>query len=255
MIRLFDNKYVDVGWACWTTTIADSMWREVIADKPVKISPAKFVQGDVRYCPAFNNYYKNTYAITMPFDISLVKFENKIRLNPKTTIHCHPSKLDSIITIVDNDAEDRVTVQIQLNNVFISDTPHTIIETMPPVLHGCKEEIIYTNGRFDCHAWQRPLQFGFQIPKETLDQMDDETSIDFKKDEVVMYVRINTPNDKAVKLYAMDHEDIEHMSKYALRNVTLPTMIRRFNFAQVIERVRNRRPKKFLRNKQYDKGD
>lgn len=254
VIRLF-NKFVDIGWACWTTTITDSMWREVVADKPAKLSPAKYIQGDVRYCPAFNNYYKNTYVITMPFDISLVKIGDKIRLNPKTSIHCAPNKLDSIITIVDADAIDSVTIQIQLNNTFVSDTPYTTLETMPPILHGCNEEIIYTNGRLDIHAWQRPLQFGFQIPAKTLDKMDEETCIEFKKGEVVQYVRINTPNDKPTKLYAMDHDDIEHMSKYALRNVTLPTMIKRFNFAEVIERVRSRRPKKFLRNKQYDKGD
>ena len=190
------NKYVDIGWACWTSTIKDSQWRELIADKPVKVSPAKFIQGDVRYCPAFNNYYKNTYAVKMPFTISLMKLGGKIRLSPHTNLHMSEAQLDGIITIVDSDSEDRVTIQIQLNNTFVSDTPHTILETLPPILHGCREEIIYTNGRFDCHAWQRPVQFGFQIPKETLDAMNEEDVLEFAKDEVVMYVRLNTPNDK-----------------------------------------------------------
>jgi hypothetical protein len=79
-----------------------------------------------------------------------------------------------------------------------------------------------------------------------------ENIISFKKDDVVMYVRFNTPKKQSVKLYTMDADDVENLTKHVNRNMSLPNMIRNFNFAEVIDRVRYRRPKKFLRNKKYD---
>ena len=254
MIRLFD-KTVDIGWASWSRSIHNSHWREVLVDKPEKVLAQKLVQGDVRYCPAFGAFYKNVYAIKMPFNLNLIKRNNKVVLGPHSNINVPDNELESFITIVHQDAQDRTSIQVMLNNTFVSDTPYTIVETLPPILHGCREEIIYLNGRMDCHAWQRPLQFGFQLSKENIDKMNEDDSIILQKGEVVMYVRFITPKDQPVKLYTMDMDDIERMSKYAQRNISLPFMMRRFNFAEVIDRVRYRRPKKFLRNKKYDRGE
>lgn len=255
MIRLFDKRVVDIGWASWSKSITASQWREVLQAKPERVIAQKLVQGDVRYCPAFGAFYKNVYAIRMPFRIDLQMMGGRLRLGPHSQFNMPEHQLDQILTIIDSDSEDRYTVQIMLNNTFVSDTPYTIVETLPPILHGAREEIRYMNGKLDCHAWQRPLQFGFQIPKETLDAMGEDGVISFEKDEVVMYVRFHTPKDQNVKIYSMDLDDIEQMSKFAYRNISLPQMIRRFNFAEVIDRVRYRRPKKFLRNKKYDKGE
>jgi len=58
VIRLFKPKHIDVGWTCWTSSLRDSNWRETVTDRPKKVSGPKLAQGDVRYCPAFNNFYK-----------------------------------------------------------------------------------------------------------------------------------------------------------------------------------------------------
>ena len=248
---------VDIGWASWSKSIHDSRWREVVNDTPKKLIAPKHVEGDVRFCPAFNAYWKNTYEIRMPFDISISKIDGKIRLGPTPNVQINNGSVDmtSILTIQERDEGmvDRVTVQVMLNNTFVSDTPYVMIETMPPILHGCREEIRYMNGRFDCHAWQRPVQLGFQIPKETMDAMNDDDSIVFSKDEVVMYVRFITPNDAPVKMHTMSPEDIEVLSKYADRNVTTPLKIKNFNLREIINRVRYRRPKNFIKDKTYGK--
>jgi hypothetical protein len=248
VIRLF-NKQIDIGWTCYSQSASEGRWREAIQDRPKKISAPKEVQGDIRYCPAFNNFYKNVYVIRCPFDIHLAAVDGKIVYVPTTNL---TAPEHSIISIVDEDAEDAVSVQIFANNTFVSDTPYTVVETLPPLLHGAREEIRYLNGRFDCHAWQRPVQFGFQIPRKTIDQMTLDDGLVFAKDEVIMYVRINTPNDETTKLHTMSFEDVQVMSDYTYRNISVPVNIRKLNFKNIIDRVRYRRPKKFLRNKNYD---
>ena len=75
---------VDIGWASWSRSIHDSRWREVVNDTPKKLIAPKHVEGDVRFCPAFNAYWKNTYEIRMPFDICISKIET---LNAQILIH------------------------------------------------------------------------------------------------------------------------------------------------------------------------
>lgn len=248
---------IDIGWASWSRSIHDSRWREVVVDTPKKLLAPKLVEGDVRFCPAFNAYWKNTYEIKMPYDVTISKMSGKIRLGATPNLQFGPGGLDpSSIAIIQDKNEgmiDRVTIQVMLNNTFVSDTPHVMIETMPPILHGCREEIRYMNGRFDCHAWQRPVQLGFQIPKETIDAMNDDDSIVFSKDEVVMYVRFITPNDAPVKMHTMSPDDIEVLSQYADRNVSTPLKMKNFNLKEIINRVRYRRPKKFIMDKSYGK--
>jgi hypothetical protein len=257
VIRLF-NRTVDIGWASWSRSIHDSRWREVVQQTPTKLIAPKYAEGDVRFCPAFNAYWKNTYEIRMPFDISIAKIDGKIRLGPTPNLQTNKHgglDMASLVTIQDSKEGmvDRVTIQVMLNNTFVSDTPYVMIETMPPILHGCREEIRYMNGRFDCHAWQRPVQLGFQIPKETIDVMNEDDSIIFSKDEVVMYVRFITPNDAPVKMHIMSPDDVEVLSTYADRNITTPFKIKNFNLKEIVDRVRYRRPKQFIRDKTYGK--
>lgn len=226
---------------------------------PERVIPKKEVEGTTNYCPAFNDFYKNTFAVKMPFDVNIAKINEKVRLGVNPKLQIQPGAMEALLVVEDAEHEgmkDQVMVQIMLNNTFVSDTPHTTIETLPPILHGVREEIKYINGRFDCHAWQRPLQLGFHIPKETLDAMNHDDSILFKKGEVVQYVRFNTPNGEPVKMYNLDKDDVALVSEYVARNTSIAQHLKNFNFKEVIDRVRQRRPKKFVRNKNYDpKGE
>ena len=135
--------------------------------------------------------------------------------------------------------------------MFVSDKPYTTIETFPPILHRVRNDIIYLNGRFDCHAWQRPVHFGFRITKEVFDEMKPTDKIIFNQDEVVMYVRLNTPDNSEVKLYQLSPDDEKDLMKYVNRNVNLISYVSLMDFRTIWNRVRNRRPNKFLRDLNY----
>lgn len=220
---------------------------DLVTDKPQKVVAQKITHGTINYCPGYGNFYKNVYAIKMPFEVILTRNGTDLVVDMTTQLVLEKFKQQ----VKFERDEHGWNCQICLNNLFVSDTPNTIMETLPPILHGLREELIYLNGRFDCHAWQRPVHFGFRITNEVFNQMDHDSSIIFKKDEVVMYVRFNTPDGSGTEVHQFSEEDLKVVSDYVNRNTRITQHIRFAKFAEIIKRVRNRRPKKFLRDLTY----
>tara|TARA_Y100000004_G_scaffold29662_1_gene30713 strand:- start:966 stop:1727 length:762 start_codon:yes stop_codon:yes gene_type:complete len=241
---LAGNK-VPIGWS---PSLIEHSFLDALSDRPEKVVAQKLVAGGITYCPAFASYYKNVFAIKMPFKVIFNKLGG--RLSTDMSPNIAQGNKHSIFSIEED--PKGVAIQILLSNLFISDKPYTIIETMPPILHGCREEITYMNGRFDCHAWQRPLHFGFRISKEVLDKLSEDDSIVFEKGEVVMYVRFTTPDDRSVTMHQISPTDLDVVRKYTARNVNLNAYVSLMNYKEIFNRVRYRRPKKFLRDLNYD---
>lgn len=238
----------NIGWTPYDDGIEDSHWRDTVVDKPERLNTKPLIGGGIKYCPAFRDFWKNTFIVRMPFDLSIVKIGSTLALGPSNTVH-HIKLPEAFVSIEQDDTG--ANIQVMLNNMFVSDEPNTIVETLPPILHGCRDEIIYLNGKFDCYAWQRPLQFGFRITKEVMDKMTPETGISLDKGEAVMYIRFNTANDTVAKLHQLNREDAKQLSEYVNRNTQLVRFMQNFSFKEIINRVRNRRPKKFLRTLHY----
>ena len=236
-----------IGWSVSLTDLENTYFLDAVSDKPEKIVAQKLVAGGITYCPAFAGYYKNVFAIKMPFTIILNKLDGKLSAESSPNISMDKKHIVRI------DKDDLgYNVQILLNNLFVSDKPYTTIETMPPILHGCKEEIVYLNGKFDIHAWQRPLHFGFRIDQSVFEKLDHDTSIIFDKGSVVQYVRINTPDDKSVTLHQFSPDDLKEVSMFVNRNTGLNSKLHLMNYKEIWNRVRYRRPTKFLRDLKYD---
>jgi hypothetical protein len=239
---------INIGWTPYDPGIEDSFWRDTVLDKPERLNTKPLIDGGLKYCPAFRDFWKNTFVVRMPFDMSIVKIGPSLVMGPSNNIHAN--KLPESFLSIERD-DTGVNAQVMLNNMFVSDVPHTMIETLPPILHGCRDEIVYLNGKFDCHAWQRPLQFGFRIPQAIVDEMTPENGISLDKGEPVMYIRFSTVNDDTVKLHQLNAEDVEQLSQYVHRNTQLPRFMHSFSFKEIINRVRNRRPTKFVRTLHY----
>lgn len=245
-IRCYHMSKVKVGWS---PRLCDehSKVMDLLTDKPEKLKLRDRVSGNVTYCPAVNKFTSNTFALKMPYSIVINKVDGKLNLlnSPNLTTH----KVNEKVKFEYDDYG--VNCQIHLNNLFVSDTPNTIIETLPPMLHACREEIQYLCGEYDCHAWQRPLHFGFRISNETIEKLNADDCIVFDKGEVVMYVRFKTPKNQSVELKQFDDDDLEIVTKYVYRNISITDHVHFFNLKSILNRVRNRRPKKFLRNERY----
>ena len=66
-----------------------------------------------------------------------------------------------------------------------------------------------------------------------------------------MYVRLNTSDNSEVKLYQLSPDDEKDLMKYVNRNVNLISYVSLMDFRKIWNRVRNRRPNKFLRDLNY----
>ena len=234
-------RKIKIGWSPKLADVPDTAYLELITDTPEKVVAQKMTAGTINWCPAYAHYYKNVYAIKFPYTVYINKVAGELSMESSPDIRDTAGKYK-----FEGDAEG-YNCQISLCNLFVSDTPYTIMETMPPILHGLREELIYLNGRYDIHAWQRPVHFAFRIPKATFEQMDADNSIIFNKGEVAMYVRFNTPNDEKVEIQQFTDDELRAVCEYSRRNTSITSHISKFSLTDVINRVRFRRPKKFLR--------
>ena len=246
------GKKTLIGWSPYLSNYnyEDTRYLEVLTDKPRNVNPIEYVSGDIMYCPALCALYKNVYAIKLPYKIILTT-DIYGKLTAETTPDMVKNNIKKIVNITKTDRG--YNVQILCQNLFVSDKPYTILETLPPILHGCRNEITYLNGAFDCHAWQRPIQFSFFVSDSIINSNMKNNSIVFDKGEVVMYVKFNTSNDSVTELHQLSPKDVDGISKHILRNMSINENIKGFNFIEIINRVRYRRPKKFLTELNYGK--
>ena len=239
------NNETPIGWS---VCMSDDSFLDNLSDIPKKINSRKGVSGGILYCPAFGGFYDNVFAIKMPTTVIFSKVNGTLSVDLSPNLE-PKAKYESFFSIEQD--ENGFSIQVILNNMFVSDKPYTTIETLPPILHRVRNDIIYLNGRFDCHAWQRPVHFGFRITKKVFDEMKPTDKIIFNQDEVVMYVRLNTPDNSEVKLYQLSPDDEKELMKYVNRNVNLISYVSLMDFRTIWNRVRNRRPNKFLRDLNY----
>lgn len=218
---------------------------ELTHDTP-ELVKLNMLKGGFNYCPATHQFYKNVYAVKMPYNITIGFSDSKpfYHLSKGVT----PTLLDDLFHAT-KDEDGGVTIQIHLNNMFVSDTRGVEIETLPPILHGCREEIIYLNGIADIYSWQRSLHFGFKVPKETVQKcQNDGMLLEFNKGEVVQYFRVRTPNNETTKLVVLGDRSLPTLQRYADRCESITQYIMGFNLKEVLNRVTNRRPKKFIKD-------
>lgn len=232
----------------WSVCMSDNSFLDNLSDIPERLNSRNFVRGGILYCPAFAGFYNNVFAIKMPTTVVFNKVNGILSVDSSPNLE--PRAKSGAFFCVEQD-ENGYAIQIFLNNMFVSDKPYTIVETLPPILHGVRNDIVYQNGRFDCHAWQRPLHFGFRLNNEVFDMMKPNDKIIFQQDEVVMYVRINTPDDSLVNLHQLSPDDENALMKYVNRNTNLISYVSMMDFRRIWNRVRNRRPKKFVRDLNY----
>jgi hypothetical protein len=135
-------------------------------------------------CPAFLDYYKNTYLIKAPMDLTL-----NISGSQVTCQQSYPA--DYLNLLIMNRTEERSKIsmlQILWNYTFYSNDS-VMVEVLPPTWHknSFQNNINVLGATFDISKWARPLNFAFEI-------IDDTKPIVIKRGDPLYYVRFNTLN-------------------------------------------------------------
>jgi len=157
---------------------------------------------EILKCPAFLDYYKNTYLIKAPMDLTFTA--------AKTHIECsnsYPQEyLEKLLSNRYEPASLYSTISLTWYYMFYSDES-VMLEVVPPVWHKNKfqNNINICGAAFNISKWYRPLDFAFEI-------IDDSQPIVIKRGDPLYYVRFST-TDKVKLIKQETSEKVENLSR------------------------------------------
>lgn len=156
---------------------------------------------EILKCPAFLDYYKNTYLIKAPIDLTFTVSGSHIDCQ-----NLYPQDYLEKIFLNRHQPENLYsTVSLAWYYMFYSNES-VMIEVIPPTWHknSFQNNINVIGATFDISKWYRPLEFAFEI-------IDDTQPIVIKRGDPLYYVRFNTL--EKVKLVKQEtSEKIEELS-------------------------------------------
>ena len=155
---------------------------------------------EILKCPAFLDYYKNTYLIKAPMDLTFTATKSHIECS-----NSYPQEyLEDILTNRHESASLYSTISLTWYYMFYSDKS-VMLEVVPPVWHKNKfqNNINVIGATFDISKWYRPLEFAFEI-------IDDTQPIVIKRGDPLYYVRFST-TDKVKLVKQKTSEKVEDL--------------------------------------------
>lgn len=144
-------------------------------------------------CPAFKDYYKNTYIVTSPMDI-------EIAYDPVTTmLRISPQAQDFFNAVIIHRGaqvgiKDNFLMSLGVTLTLIADK-ECMVEQIPATLHASNftKRINLIGGTFDIGKWFRPLEFAFEV-------VDFSTPLKIKRGDPLFYIRLLPKDGSKVKL-------------------------------------------------------
>jgi hypothetical protein len=174
-------------------------WLELALIEPEPLLPYFIKQRNVSIpqhftrCPAFTAYYKNTYVIKSPIDITITyrKEIDTLAIEPQDQ-----NFYDSLITHRGNQigADDPFLMSIALEYLFIADKD-CLIELLPAYLHTSPtlKSVRVICGSFNIAKWFRPIEFAFEM-------LTPDAPLKIKREEPLFYVRFVPADAKKINL-------------------------------------------------------
>jgi hypothetical protein len=148
-------------------------------------------------CPAFIQYYKNTYVLKSPVNIELTYDPATKRLNifPQAQIFYDENIVYRGHTVGEHDS---FLMSFGLSYLFISDKDCDI-ELLPCLMHKSEftDNTRMIVGTFNINKWYRPVQLAFEFKNPAL-------PIKIKRGDAIAYVRFLPKDDHKIKLQNKD---------------------------------------------------
>ena len=215
-------------WFTLTAIEPTPALREIIKARDVT-NQAHFTK-----CPAFIEYYKNTYVIKSPVDIKFTYDHATKRLNIFPQLQ---GFFDANIAYRGHlvGEHDDFLMSFSINYLFIADKDCTM-ELLPCLMH--KSEFVDKTrlivGTFNINKWYRPVEVAFEFKNST-------TTINVKRGDALAYVKFLSKDGRKINLQHRDFsEDTLNVVKTC---VAVKDSDNKFSLAalyKLSERIRNK---------------
>ena len=203
-------------------------WSHYSGDNPILcetswIEPQPFIKyvskhrsSDFLKCPAFHDFYKNTFVILCPFDFSLKFFNGELKIHSKAEF----IRENSSLFFIDRSCQNKnfKMLSFQLMYCFFSEDS-CLLETLHPSLceHLCPSlrDISFISGTFDISKWARPVEFAFELTSKSAE-------LEFKRNDPLFLVKFKPCNNTRVSLERLEYsKDIDVPVKACLSTKAL----------------------------------
>jgi hypothetical protein len=155
-------------------------------------------------CPAFQDFYKNTFLIRSPTDLHISLKRNLHTGDLEVTEHLHDQRFFDEYFTIRFENLDFPVLSLEFPHVFYSDESINIEQTAAD-MHNNEflNNITVINGKFDISKWIRPINFAFEI-------IDENKPLIIKKGDPLYYIKFLTEK----KINFIQFYDYDDITKY-----------------------------------------
>jgi len=230
MTTVFWNSYckTDTKWFELTAVEPTPALQEIISERDVSN------QGHFARCPAFRDYYKNTYVLKSPVDIEFIyNSENgQLGIFPQKQAF-YDENIFHRGSIVGKD--DSFLMGFGLDFLFIADKDCEL-ELIPCSMHKSEfaDKTRLIVGTFNINKWYRPVEIAFEIKNSA-------TSVKIKRGDALAYVRFLPKDGSKIVL---QHKNFSEETLEVVKTcLAVKESVNKFPLAvlyKLSERIRNK---------------
>jgi hypothetical protein len=188
-----------------------SEWQHVAIQPPepaYKSIAADLPNSDILPCPGITSYFKNTFLVSCPVDITITVKPNIKAVSLEGSGYDQKFYREWVITRPNDFANpDRPIVTLGPKLVFVADED-VILESLPAMMHDSPalRNIHVIPATYNIHRWVRPVDFTFEV-------LDPTQPLVFKRGDPLFYIRFIDPKDRKIELerIALDNELLKTM--------------------------------------------
>jgi hypothetical protein len=158
----------------------------------------------IAHCPAFQDFFKNTFVVRAPFDIELERDADGRLMHVQRKAALQMVNFDAVNEFIKisppHHGRGRDLFQLTVPYSFVSDTPGVEVQMLPPFMHMTKWPGLLMPGRFNIFDWPfRQLNFSFEWH-------DPSGQLIIKRGDPLYYVQFFAPANTNFALVEVDTE-------------------------------------------------
>lgn len=159
-------------------------------------------------CPAFQDFFKNTFLILSPIDITIRYFKNEDRLWINGSEGINQEFFDKLVLSrkleINSEYDKYLLTIIGISMTFFSEKSIEM-EVLPSFMaHTGSRNFNIIPGKFNIGKWIRPVEFAFEF-------IDEDTPVIIKRGDPLFAVRFSPDDNTKVELQRHFQSDV---SKY-----------------------------------------